>query len=79
LLHSPTRISSIFRSSVKIKPFVTVLESPRLLVRVPKSSQAFPPQYHAVEFGLTHNENFPILLPTKSEFLSRDVWLCPSR
>jgi hypothetical protein len=28
------------------------------------------PQHHAVEFGLTHNDNFPILLPTQSEFLA---------
>jgi len=31
---------------------------------------AFPPHYHAVECCLTHNENSPILLPTKREFLS---------
>jgi hypothetical protein len=34
LRHSPTQTSSIFRSSVKIKPFVTVLEFPRLLARL---------------------------------------------
>jgi hypothetical protein len=39
---SSTQIAPIFRSSVTIKPFVAVLESPLLLVRVPESRQRVP-------------------------------------
>jgi hypothetical protein len=42
LLDSSTRISSMFRSSVTIKPLLTILGSASLLVRVPLSSRLFP-------------------------------------
>jgi len=56
-----TRISSIFGPTGKIKPFLTILVSTSLLVRVHQSRQRVPPQHHAAESGLTYREKFSIL------------------
>jgi len=62
-----TQISSIFGPTGKTKPFVTVLVSAPLVVRVPRE---FAPQHHEAKLSLTYKEKFPILRSQKNDFLS---------
>lgn len=64
------KIASIFRSSVKIKPFVTVLESPRLLVRVSQSNEHVPSTISCGWIWLGTQGEIPLSFGLKRDFLS---------